>query len=435
MQRFIRIWVGQLVSTIGSYMTVFALIFWVWEITGSATSLALVAFFSQLPRIVVTPLAGIIVDRFPRKQLMILGDVVAMLCTIAIALLYGSDRLQIWHLYTAVAAYGCFGQIQTLAYSTSIALLVDKKDYTRAESMVAAVNYSGAIFSPILAGSLYPVIGLQGIILIDLGTFLVAFVILLASTIPPPNSHESDAAQPHVDWSNLTFGFRYIASKPGLVAMVLAFSCFALPSDIGKALYNPMILARSGGAEQVLGAVTTAAGVGGVLGALLVSWRGGFQRRIHGMLLGFAGTGLCKIGLGIGQTAWVWIPAHFAATLLIPLYYSSSNAIWYAKVPPPLQGRVLAADQMVGLMIGAIAPLLAGPLADFVFEPAMQVDGWLSPIFGPILGTGEGAGIALLYTLSATLMLLVGLVGYGFRTLRSVETILPDHSPEASLSE
>lgn len=435
MQRFIRIWVGQLVSTIGSYMTVFALIFWVWEVTGSATSLALVTFFSQLPRIIVTPLAGIIVDRFPRKQLMILGDVVAMLCTLAIALLYWGDRLQIWHLYTAVAVYGCFGQIQTLAYSTSIALLVPQRDYTRAESMVAAVNYSGAIFSPILAGSLYPLIGLQGIIGIDLGTFLIAFVILLASDIPRPSPDHAEATVPNVDWSNLTFGFRYIVSKPGLIAMVLAFSCFALPSDVGRALYNPMILARSGGEEQVLGAVTTAAGVGGVLGALLVSWKGGFKRRIHGMLLGFAGTGFCKIALGLGQTAWVWIPAHFAATLLIPLYYSSSNAIWYAKVPPSLQGRVLAADQMVGLILGAIAPLLAGPLADFVFEPAMQPEGRLAPIFGPLIGTGEGAGIALLYTLMAVLMLLVGLGGYGFRTLRSVETQLPDHALASNLVE
>ncbi|MDB9529321.1 MFS transporter [Oscillatoria sp. CS-180] len=431
MRTFLRIWVGQLVSTIGSYMTVFALIFWVWEITGSATSLALVTFFSQLPRIVVTPLAGIIVDRFPRKQLMILGDVVAMFCTVAIALLFWSDLLQIWHLYAAVAVYGCFGQIQTLAYSTSIALLVSKDNYTRAESMVAAVNYSGAIFSPILAGSLYPLIGLKGIILIDLSTFLIAFVTLLLADIPPSSSEETDEETAAVfNWSNLTFGFRHIFSTPGLLAMAIAFSCFAIPSDIGKALYNPMILARSGGNAQVLGAVTTAAGIGGVLGALILSWQGGFKRRIHGMLLGFIGAGFCKVVLGLGQSSWVWIPAHFAATLVIPLYYSSSNAIWYAKVPPSLQGRVLAADQMIGLVIGAIAPLVAGPLADFVFEPAMQSDGWLAPLFGPLLGTGEGAGIALLYTVSAALMTLVGLSGYGFRILRSVETLLPDHTPE-----
>ena len=435
MRTFLRIWAGQLVSTIGSYMTVFALIFWVWEVTGSATSLALVTFFSQLPRLVVTPLAGIAVDRWPRKQLMILGDVVAMLCTIAIALLYWGDQLQIWHLYTAVAVYGCFGQLQTLAYSTSIALLVEKDNYTRAESMVAAVNYSGAIFSPILAGSLYPLIGLKGIILIDLSTFLIAFGILLTATIPQPSGDEAETTVPKVSWANLTFGFRHILKTPGLLAMMIAFSCFALPSDIGKALYNPMILARSGGSEQILGAVTTAAGLGGVLGALFLSWQGGFKQRIHGMLLGFAGTGLCKIVLGLGQTAWVWIPAHFAATLLIPLYYSSSNAIWYAKVPPPLQGRVLAADQMVGLGIGAIAPLLAGPLADFVFEPAMQPEGALARVFGPLVGTGAGAGMALLYVLMAALMVIVGLAGYGFRTLRSVETLLPDHAIETRLVE
>lgn len=428
MGAFFRIWVGQLVSTIGSYMTVFALMIWAWDITGSATSLALVGFFSQLPRIVITPLAGIVVDRFPRKRLMILGDVVAMLCTLAIGLLYVGDRLQIWHLYSAVALYGCFGQIQTLAYSTSIALLVPKQDYTRAESMVAAVNYSGAIFSPIMAGSLYPLIGLRGIILIDLTTFLIAFAILIASEIPRPTADGSAATASKLSWSNLTFGFRYILGKPGLMAMVLAFSLFAFPSDIGKALYNPMILARSGGDAQVLGMVTTAAGVGGVLGALLVGWRGGFKRRIHGMLLGFAGTGCCKIVLGCGQTPLVWILAHFLATLLIPLYYSSSNAIWYAKVPPTLQGRVLAADQLIGLAIAALAPLIAGPLADLIFEPAMQPGGWLTPIFGALWGIGPGAGMALLYTTTAALMVLVGLGGYSFHTLRSVETLLPDHN-------
>ncbi len=427
MRAFIKIWVGQLVSTIGSYMTVFALMIWIWQETGSATTLALVTFFSQLPRIAVTPFAGIIVDRFARKQLMLLGDVVAAVGTLAIGLLFWQGQLQLWHLYIVVTIYGCFGQLQTLAYSTSIALLVDKENYTRAESMVAAVGYSGAIFSPILAGSLYPLIGLTGIIAIDLATFGIAFVILMLSTIPKPKESETPAV---IGWQDLTFGFRYIWSKPGLIAMVIAFSCFAVPSDVGKALYNPMILARSGGDAQVLGWVTTAAGVGGVLGALAVGASGGFKRRIHGMLLGFIATGLFKVILALGQTPLVWMFSHFAATLAIPLFYSSSNAIWYAKVPPELQGRVLAADQMIGLGVGALAPLIAGPLADRVFEPAMQPGGALSPIFSPLFGNGAGSGMALMYAISAALMVLVGIGGYSFRQLRDVEILLPDHSFE-----
>jgi MFS transporter, DHA3 family, macrolide efflux protein len=424
MRNFTILWLGQLVSTLGSYMTVFALMIWVWQQTESATTLALVTFFSQLPRIIITPMAGIIVDRFRRKHLMLLGDVVALFSTLAVGLLYLTGALQIWHLYLVVALYGCFGQLQTLAYSASITMLVAKQHYTRAESMISMVGYSGAIFSPILAGSLYPLIGIAGIIAIDLSTFLFAFVGLILTPIPQP-------AQPEpltkTTWPDLTFGFRYIFSKPALVAMVIAFTLFAIPGDIGKALYNPMILARSGGNAQVLGVVTTAAGVGGVIGAIVFGIWGGFPRRIHGMLLGFASTGLCKVFLGLGQTPLVWAVAHFCATLPIPMFYSSSNAIWYAKVPPHLQGRVLAADQMIGLTVGTLAPLAAGPLADFVFEPAMQPGGWLAPLLSPLFGTGSGTGIALLYTLTAFWMLLVGLGGYGFRTLRAVETLLPDH--------
>jgi len=420
MGTFIRIWSGQLVSTIGSYMTVFALMIWVWDITESATTLALVSFFSQLPRIFVTPVAGIIVDRFPRKQLILIGDVVAAICTLGIALLYRADLLQLWHLYSAVAIYGCFGQLQTLSYSTSIALLVEEENYTRAESMVAGVNYSGAIFSPILAGILYPSIGLNGIFLIDLLTFTVAFGTLTTASIPlPPPDAEPTGSRTF--WQDVSFGFRYIARSPSLITMVVAFSLFAIPSDIGKALYSPMILARSGGDSALLGSVTTAAGVGGVLGAILLSIQGGFKRRINGMLLGFIWTGSFKFILGLSQSPTLWMIAHFAATLTIPLYYSSTNAIWYARVPTNLQGRVLAADQMIGLVVGATAPLLAGPLADYVFEPAMAEGNWLSSLSFGFWGTGLGSGIALLYSLSALAMLSVGGLGYAMPRLRNIE--------------
>lgn len=432
MLTFTKIWVGQLVSTIGSYMSVFALMIWLWDATGSATTLALVTFFSQLPRLIITPFAGAIVDKFNRKQLMLLGDVAAAICTLVVGLLYWQGWLQVWHLYGVVAIYGCFGQLQTLAYSTSVALLVSKENYTRAESMVAAVNYAGAVFSPILAGSLYPLVGLTGIITIDLATFSVAFITLTLAKIPQVKQSDTQSESVTFSWQDLTFGFRYIWQKPSLLAMAIAFTLFAIPSDIGKALYNPMILARSGGDAQVLGLVTTAAGIGGVVGAILVSVTGGFKQRIHGMLLGFAATGLFKVSLAVGQTPFVWMGAHFAATLTIPLFYSSSNAIWYAKVPPALQGRVLAADQMIGLGVGAITPLVAGPLADYVFEPAMQSDSLLARIFSPLFGQTPGSGMALLYALTALAMAAVGMAGYGVRDLRQVETLLPDHEETAT---
>jgi len=426
MQTFITIWLGQMVSTIGSYMTVFALTIWVWDLTESSTALILVAFFAQLPRLLITPLAGIMVDRYERRALMLLGDGVAFGCTLAIALLHFNQHLQIWHLYVAVAIYGGFGQLQTLAYSASIALLVPPAQFTRAESMGAAVSYSSAIFSPALAGNLYPVIGLNGIFAIDLLTFTASLITLAIVQIPrPPAQPVPDSSHDSL-WQRLTFGFRYIGQRPGLVAMVIAFTLFAIPSDINKAIYSPMILARTGGNAQILGNVTAAAGLGGVVGGVALSIWGGFQQRIHGMLLGFMGSGVFKVVLGLGQAPGVWMGAHFLSSLHIPLFYSSSNAIWYAKVPTRLQGRVLAADQMIGLLIAAIVPLLAGILADRVFEPLMRSPNGFSTLFAPWFGMGTGAGLSLLYTLTALAMLLVGVGGYMFTTLRNVETILPD---------
>ncbi len=202
--------------------------------------------------------------------------------------------------------------------------------------------------------------------------------------------------------------------------MIITFTLFAIPNDLGHALYNPLVLARSGGDAQLLGTVTAAGGVGGLVGAVLLSVWGGFQPRIHGMLLGFIGAGLARLMFSLGQGAMVWIPAQFLAAFHMPLFISSTTAIWYAQVPPLLQGRVLAVDHLIGLVVGAIATLIAGPLAETVFEPALQPGGNLSFLM-PLWGGGTGAGIAALSALTALWMLLAGIGGYGFAVLRTVE--------------
>ncbi|NJL61329.1 MAG: MFS transporter [Methylacidiphilales bacterium] len=434
MRTFIIIWLGQMVSTVGSFMTVFALTIWVWEKTGSATALILVGFFAQLPKLLVTTVAGIAVDRYNRRYLMLLGETAAFLCTLAVALLYLTQQLQVWHLYVIVSLYGAFGQLQILAYSASISLLVPQEQYTRAESLGSAVNYGAAIFSPALAGFLYPRFGLQSIFWIDLITFVAAFVTLFIVKIPQPSpikiiNENNDIETTETLWQKLTFGFRYIWANPSLTAMAIAFTLFAIPNDITKALYSPMILARTGGNSEILGTVTAAAGIGGVVGAIIIGVWGGFQRRIHGMLLGFIGHGFFKIILGIASTAPVWMVSHFLTTALMPMFYSSSNAIWYTKIPTELQGRVLAADQLIGIAVSAIAPLIAGFLADKIFEPAMQPTGNLAPILGNFFGTGVGSGITVLFVMMAICVMLVGLIGYAVPTLQKVEDSLPNTIP------
>lgn len=431
MRTFTIIWIGQLVSTIGTYMTDFAIIIWAWEITGSVTALALVSFFSQLPRIPITLFAGVIVDRFNRKHLMILGDTIAVLSSIAILVLHLTNHLQIWHLYLTGAFNSSFAQIQELAYSTSVTMMVPKHQYTRASSMRSVVHYGSAIFSPALAGSLYPVIGLLGILLIDLTTFAVAIATLIFVQIPQPPSPVAVNSDPERLWQQLTFGFRYTFTKPGLYALLIFTSLFWFAHDLGGVLYDPMILARTGGNATVLGSVNSAAGIAGVTGAVIVSTWGGPKRRIHGMLLGFIGAGLSKTVFGLGQTPLIWISAQFCSSLNFPLLGSSETGIWLAKVAPDLQGRVFAAQSLILQVVSISGTLIAGPIADYVLEPAMMPGGILAPILGGIFGTGRGAGMAILYVTTSILLLLVGLGGYAFPLLREVEDTVPDHDASA----
>jgi len=415
---FTLIWLGQLVSTIGSYMTAFVLTIWAWETTGSATSLAMMGFYSQVPRIPITLFSGFIVDRLSRKNLMLVGDAVAVLATVGIGWLYFTNNLQIWHLYAAMMLNGCFGQIQSLAYETSISSLVPPQSLTRANSMNSAVHYGAAIIGPALAGLLHPHIGLLGILVLDVASFGVAVATLLFRSIPQPPAALS--SNPETRFSKLAFGFREVWRQPSLRTLLLISTLFWFFHDLGGAIYEPMILARSNGSAQVLANTATAAGVGGVAGAIVLSVWGGPRQKINGMLAGFIGAGLSKTVFGLGLSPHVWVPAQFCSSLHFPLLGSSETAIWMTQIGPAQQGRVFAANALVLQVASAGAALIAGPLAERVLEPALVSTGSFAYLFGSVARTGPGAGMALLFVLCALAMAGVGLAGYRVAALRQI---------------
>ena len=416
MRTFTLIWFGQLVSAIGSRMTFFALTLWAWEATGSATALALVGLFFQLPQIPTTLFAGIIVDRFNRKTLMLLGDATTAIATLIIGGLYLTQQLAIWHLYLVAMLAGGFSQIQSLAYQASLSLLVPQQQYTRAASMGAIVHYGSQIFAPALAGMLYPVIQLSGIVSIDLVTFAIAFITLLLARMPQPLPTQS----PSEHWTRqLTFGWRHLWQQPQLKALLLFILLFVFAHDLGSALYQPMILARTGGSAQALASVSAAAGVGGVVGAVIVSLWGGPKRRGVGLLAGYMGAGLSKLVFGLGRSLPVWVPAQVCSSLNFPLLGSCRSALWMAQVAPDIQGRVFAANSLVTQVASILATGLAGPLADRLFEPAMMSNSGLANWLSPLFGSGAGAGMAVLYTACSAALLLLGISGFFVPSLRA----------------
>ncbi len=193
-----------------------------------------------------------------------------------------------------------------------------------------------------------------------------------------------------------------------------------------------MILARTGNNEVVFGITQTAGAIGGIAGGLAMSAWGGFKRRVHGVLLGWMWSGATMVLLGLGQALPVWAVALFLNTAVIPLVNGSNQAIWQSKVAPDVQGRVFSARRLIAWITNPITPLIAGPLADLVFEPAMlNSNSQMAQSFGWLVGVGAGAGMALIMIGAGLLAALVGMAGYLFRPVRDAENLLPDHDAYA----
>ena len=422
MRKFIIIWIGQLASMLGSEMTNFAITIWAWQITGQATPLSFILFFTQTPKVIAALFAGVLVDRLNRQKLMMVGDLLAGCSTIAILLLFLGDRLSIWHLYFTGAVNGLFGFLQGLAYSASLSSIVPPQHYTRATA-IDSVRMSGAyILAPALAGTLYPIIGLTGILIVDIVTFIIAISTLSIVRIPQVN--QKRAIERFNLKQDLTLGLRYLLKYPSLLALLAFFLLENLIENINFAILPAMILARSDNDVTAWGRLLTSFGIGGVLGAATLSIWGGFKRRIHGILIGSAVWKLGLIALSITQTMSVKIGAALTCGFCSPFPDSCNQAIWMSKVKPELQGRVFAARDLVTQIAIPLGAAIAGPLADRFFEPAMQTNSILSRYLGGIFGRETGAGMAVAIALFSSCGLLLALVGYAVPLLKDLEKIV-----------
>ncbi len=176
---FVLVWLGQVVSLLGSAMTWFALTLWAYELTERATALALLSLFAFGPAILLSPVAGALVDRWNRKAVLILSDLAAGLATLLVLLLHSSGSLQLWHLYVIGLLAGSFQAFEYPAYAAAITMMVPKEQYARASGMLETAWAASSVLAPMLAGILLGRIGLTGIMLIDVVTFVFAIGALL----------------------------------------------------------------------------------------------------------------------------------------------------------------------------------------------------------------------------------------------------------------
>jgi MFS family permease len=428
---FLLIWFGQMISATATSTTTFALYIWVIKQTSGGRSVGVMEFFFFSATLLVAPFAGILVDRYNRKMTMLVYDFASLGVTAVILALYFLHLLNVWHLYVAAVVQGIGYAFQWPAYRAVISTMIPKDRYVRANGMMYLLDDVPDVFSPILAGVILgPLVGLVGILVINVIAFIVSIGALLVTDIPQmPHTEEGEHSHGAL-WKEWAFGFLYIIKRPSLLGLQLIFLAGNFFSGIAlsAAVFYPMILLRTANSTETLGVVSTVGSLAAVIGGIVLTAWGGIKRPLHGVLMGWIVSSFLGLALlGLGQGLIIWLIAVAIESMCDPLTKVSDDTILQRKVSPDLQGRVFGAQSVIAQFMIPFAPLIGGYLGDKVFEPAMRTQGTLSNIFGPLVGTGPGSGMGLLIFICGIAATLIGILGYVIRPVRKLDEILPDH--------
>lgn len=418
------LWSALFLSEIGSSLSAFAFGVWVFQTTGSTMQFAVTTLAAVLPYALLAPIAGTFVDRWDRRWTMIGADSGQAFITMMIAWLLWNDQLAVWHLYGAAALSSAFGAFHGPAYGASIPLLVPKAQLVRVGGLGRFAGSGSRLLAPLLAGFLVVHIGLGGIILIDLGTFLVALVAYGLIQIPQPPQIERSRVTPTF-WQDLSFGWHYLLARPGLLGLVLIGGLLNFFNNIANTVRIPMVLSFAD--ADAAGVVLALSASGSLVsGAIMATW-GGPKHLLPGIVAAIALSGIGYILAGLFPLVWLIGMGSFMASLAGAGWGMLMTALEQRKVALDVQGRVFGAESMIALLFEAAAYPSAGFLTDNVFEPVLQSGTFLAAYVEPLVGTGPGRGMALLTLVMGVCVLLTACVAILIPRIRGLEVGLLDN--------
>lgn len=438
MRSFLILWIGQFVSGIGVGLGSFTLGVWIYQTTGSATRFGLQAATTGLTMLLLTPVAGVLADRMDRKKLLILAEVGSGLTTLAMAALLFTGRMEPWHVYPIVILMVGFSAFQGPALFSSVTLLVPREQLARASGMTQTSRAIRQIIGPILAGVLIGRIGYHGVILLDCATFFFALGTILLVRIPQPARREAEAgpspglAPERVRRSilgDLAYGWTYLRERPGLFALLSLYALTNFCMGMVQVLLTPLILSFATPVE--LGTVNSSGAAGILLGGLLLAVWGGPRRRVQAIFAILAFQALILFLGGVQPSVPLIALASFTFMLTLPLINGCNQVILQRKVAPEVQGRVFSMAGTITAIALPVSAVLAGPLADRVFEPLLMPGGALADTFvGHLIGVGPGRGVGLLFIVLGMTVLAIVSLAFLNRRLRGLDSDLTDAVPD-----
>lgn len=397
---FLILWSTQSISQLGSSITGFALTLWLYERTGSSLSTASLMICSYAPYVLMSIFAGALTDRLDKKKTMLCCDVFAAICTIFVFVLYTTNTLMVWHLYVLNVISGLMNTIQQPASEVAMTLIMPEKHYQRTSGLRSLSRSLISILNPLIATALYSFTGLNGVIAVDIGSFIVAFTALLFFIkIPETRSDEKENV-----FVLAKEGLMFLRENPLIMALILFMSGVNLVASAFDAALPGYVLPNPKGGSSVLGIVTSCSGVAMIIGSLIVSVLPKPKDRVKTIYL----TMLFSLGtenflLAFSREPVLWCIGQIIGWILVPVMNANLDVILRTTIPVELQGRVYACRNTLQFFTIPIGLFLGGFMVDQICEPFMRTYGNLS-LLKILFGTGKGSGAALM-------MLLLGISG------------------------
>ena len=392
---FLLLWSSQAVSALGTAMTEYALIVWVYRQEGTASSIALLTLCSFAPTILFRFVAGAIADRWDKKRIMLAADLFAACGTFSVWLLYTLSALRVWHLYLINILLSFMNAFQEPAAFVATSLLVPKEQYTRVSGLQGFSGAAVSILAPAMGAGLLAFGGLKAVLICDLCSFFAALVVLLLFIrIPKVESAETGPKEPFR--KTCAEGFRFLRSHTVLLRLILFMTCVNFLAKMSNdGLLSPFVLARTRDNQQVLGVVQSFVALGVMAGSLIVTWVKPLKNRLKLISISTALVFLGNIFQGLSQHPVVWCATAFGAYAMAAIMNAHMTAFMREQVPLEMQGRVFSAESTLKNCAVPLGLFLGGALADHVFEPLMISDSPLQRWLMPLFGEGAGAGIAV----------------------------------------
>jgi len=357
---------GQAFSLFGSRLVQFALVWWITETTGLASTLAFASIVAMLPQVLLGPFAGALVDRWNRKTVMMVSDSFIALVVVALAFLYGTGAIRLWHVYLAMFIRSLGGAFQWPAMQATTTMMVDRESLSRVAGMNQSLQGLAAIVAPPLGAFLMEIMPIQIILLIDVATAVLAVGPLFFIKVPQPSRGVAEVLGLKTVLMDMREGAMFVWRWKGLrfiMGMSMLINFLLTPAF---SLLPLVVIHHFDGGVVELGWLQSANGVGMIAGGLLLGAWGGFKKRIVTAM-----TSIIISGVFIAVFSFMppeLFQAAVGCVFAFAVFNAMANGTFFssmqAAVPPEMQGRVFTILMSLSGGMTPIGLAFAGPISD-----------------------------------------------------------------------